>query len=339
MQKLVQFALIAAGTLFLVKFGEKKNPKIQARFEQFHEKIRLGEKNEKAKLREKREVILEALRLNLASNIPRFDYFLQGSYAMHTGTFPLGGDYDIDVGLIFDAKRTNYDDPVALKVAVRDALKRSARKVKIRNSCVTVHYVREGEPEYHVDLAVYVKRNDGLLDIAKGKEFAKSEYRFWEQSDPNGLIKAVCTRFRGDDLRQYRRCVRYVKRWRDVQFAAGTPTSIALTVMAYHWFRPERTLGGTPIDLVALTTWVKSLLNEFRMVTTAEGKHLRLQVLLPVEPKVDLLAKMTRIQMAQFQKTLTSLHTTLLQASEQSKLEDSLDLLSKQFGSEFYQLP
>ena len=99
---------------------------------------------------------------------------------MHTGTVPPGGDFDIDVGLIFDCKRTQYSDPVALKVAVRDALKRNGRKVTIRRSCVTAHYSSGGEPAYHVDLAIYVKRSDGFLDIARGRSFQKLNIGFGE---------------------------------------------------------------------------------------------------------------------------------------------------------------
>ena len=238
MQKLIQLAALAAGALWLLAARDKKMPAVQACFERFHDRIRLGEEDEKANLREKRQVILDALRSYLDPDIPKFEFFHQGSYAMHTGTVPPAGDYDIDVGLIFDCTRSNYNDPVALKVAVRDALKRNGRKVNIRRSCVTAHYSLGGEPEYHVDLAVYVKRADGLLDIAKGKEYSKAEHRLWEKSDPRGLTTVLCNRFKGEELRQYRRCIRYMKRWRDVQFSTGAPLSIALTVPSSSEARP-----------------------------------------------------------------------------------------------------
>ena len=56
-----------------------------------------------------------------------------------------------------------------------------------------------------------------------------------------------------EDLAQYRRCIRYIKRWRDVQFRnGGAPLSIALTIAAKHWFNPRFEISGKPTDLLAL---------------------------------------------------------------------------------------
>lgn len=335
MQKLVQLVALAVGAWWLLDDRDKKMPAVQAHFERFHDQIRLGEDDEKAKLRKKREVILDTLKKHLDVDVPKFETFHQGSYAMHTGTVPPNGDYDIDVGLIFDSTRTNYSDPITLKVAVRDALERNGRKVDIRRSCVTVHYSIDREPEYHVDLAIYVKRSDGFLDIAKGKEHSKAEHRFWEKSDPQGLTKALCNRFKDAELRQYRRCIRYMKRWRDVQFKAGAPLSIALTVAAYRWFKPHhQTFDEAPRDLLALRYWTKAMLNQFTTIRTAEGPHQRLRVLLPVEPKVDLLERMTKAQMLRFHSALTSLHNSLNDAYSRSTQEECIRLLAEQFGAE-----
>jgi hypothetical protein len=335
MQKLIELAAVGIGAFLLLGGRDEKASAVQACFERFHDRIRLGEENEKAELREKRELILDALQSYLPPTVPTYESFHQGSYAMHTGTIPPGGDFDIDVGLIFDCKRTQYSDPVALKVAVRDALKRNGREVTIRRSCVTAHYSSGGEPAYHVDLAIYVKRSDGFLDIAKGKEFSKAEHRFWEKSDPRGLTKVLCNRFRDDEVRQYRRCIRYMKRWRDNQFTAGAPLSIALTAAAYHWFKPHHTFGGTPLDLLALRHWTKAMLDQFKEVSTAEGKYQRLRVCLPVEPKSDLLVKMTRAQMNRFHAALTSLHKCLSDAHALPATEDCVRLLAEQFGNDF----
>lgn len=335
MQELIKLAVVGIGALLLLGRSDKKVPAVQACFERFHDRIRLGEEDENAKLREKRQVILGALQSYLSPTVPAYESFHQGSYAMHTGTVPPDGDFDIDVGLIFDCKRTQYSDPVALKVAVRDALKRNGRKVTIRRCCVTAHYSSGGEPDYHVDLAIYVKRSDGFLDIAKGKEFSKTEHRFWEKSDPRGLTKALCNRFRDDEVRQYRRCIRYMKRWRDNQFTSGAPLSIALTVAAYHWFKPHHTFGGTPVDLLAIRNWTKAMLDQFKEVSTAEGRHQRLQVFLPVEPKSDLLGKMTRAQMVRFHSSLKSLNKRLSDAYILPTNADCVRLLAEQFGTDF----
>lgn len=337
MQQLIGLTALAFGASWLTDGRREKMPAIQASFERFHDRIRLGEEDAKANLREKRHIILDALRSHLAPEVPNFEYFHQGSYAMHTGTVPPDGDYDIDVGLAFDCAASKYRDPVALKVAVRDALARNGRTVSIRRACVTAYYSLGGQPNYHVDLAVYMKRPDGLLDIAKGKEHSRPEHRFWERSDPKGLTKALGNRFQDAELRQYRRCIRYLKRWRDLQFSSGAPVSIALTVAAYRWFKPyHHFFGGAPQDLLALRHWTGTMLDQFASVTTAEGTHKRLRVVLPVEPRVDVLEKMTKIQMARFQVSLVSLHEALNQAYDQAKTEDCLHILAEQFGTDFF---
>nr|WP_174864238.1 hypothetical protein [Comamonas jiangduensis] len=90
-------------------------PAVQKQFEDFHSAICFDEDDEKATLREKREIILKALKENLDDDVPSFVNFNQGSYSMHTGVVPLESNFDIDVGLIFDCKKDKYPDPVALK--------------------------------------------------------------------------------------------------------------------------------------------------------------------------------------------------------------------------------
>jgi hypothetical protein len=86
---------------------------------------------------------------------PTFTWFNQGSYEMGTGIKPaVSGDYDIDVGIIFDINHSEHD-PVDVKTWVTDALEGHTKKVDMRRPCVTVFYQRDDEPIYHVDLAIY----------------------------------------------------------------------------------------------------------------------------------------------------------------------------------------
>jgi len=313
-------------------------PAVQKQFEDFHATIKLDEDDEKAKLREKRETLLKTLKANLDDDVPSFENFNQGSYSMHTGVVPLAGNYDIDVGLIFDCKRDRYLDPVKLKEAVRDALASNGRTVVIRRPCVTVTYVRAGEPEYHVDLAIYAKRDDALLDLAKGKENSGEEFRVWEVSDPKTLTELISTRFESTgDLAQYRRCIRYVKRWRDVQFRnGGAPLSIALTVAAQKWFTPRFETSGKATDLLALVSWLETMLAHFELAYTGdEGQHERLKVLLPVTPYSDLTADMTKGQMSTFKQKLEELRDALRDAYDEDLPEDACKLLRKQLGEDF----
>jgi hypothetical protein len=313
-------------------------PAVQAQFEDFHARIKLDNDDEKAQLREKRETLLKALRTGLGKDVPSFDNFNQGSYAMFTGVAPPDRNYDIDVGLVFDCNWDRYPDPVELKKKVRDALNSNGRTVSIRRSCVTVNYMRDGKPEYHVDLALYTKRHDNCLDLAKGKENSQADLRTWEASDPKELTKVICTAFADPNrMAQYRRCIRYLKRWRDIQFpTGGAPLSIAITVSAKEWFRPQLETSGKPADLLALLMWVETMLAQFRNTpTSADGVHERLKVMLPVTPHADLMAGMTKEQMATFKAKLNVLRDTLRAAYKEPLPEKACSLLNIQFGDDF----
>src|SRR5207244_1923644 len=107
------------------------------------------------------------------------------------------------------------------------------------------------------------------------------EHKIWEVADPKGLTKKVCSAFDdAEKLAQYRRCIRYLKRWRHVQFkGSGAPLSIALTVAAMQCFTPNFGTSGKPVDLLAMLDWVKAILGQFSNdYNEDDGFHLRLKV-------------------------------------------------------------
>lgn len=313
-------------------------PAVQSQFETFHSAICFDEEDQKATLREKRDTIVKALRDKLGADVPAFTNFNQGSYSMHTGVVPLDGNFDIDVGLIFDCDQSKYPDPVALKKKVRDAADTNFRTVLIRRPCVTVNYVSGGKTAYHVDLAIYTRDASGTLYLAKGKENSADEHRLWEPSDPKELTKRVCGAFdNSEKLAQYRRCIRYLKRWRQWQFSgSGAPLSIALTVAALHWFKPNFGTSGKPADLMAMLNWVEVMLSQFTCeYRQDEGMHQRLKVMLPVAPYSDLMAKRTAAQMKNFKERLELLRDALRDAYNEELPEDACKLLKRQFGDDF----
>ena len=339
MNPLIAIGLFTALTAWLLsKDKDSKMPAVQRQFEDFHSAICFDEDDEKATLRKKRNTILEALEANLGDDVPTFTNFNQGSYSMHTGVVPLDGNYDIDVGLVFDCDKSKYPDPVDLKKKVRDAANTNFRTVVIRRPCVTVNYMENGKVAYHVDLAIYARDADGNLYLAKGKENSAPEHRIWERSDPQGLTERIRTAFDNSEHRaQYRRCIRYLKRWRQWQFmGSGAPLSIALTVAALHWFKPNFGTSGKPVDLLAMLDWVKAMLNNFSYeVFHNDGAHYRLKVMLPVEPYSDLMAKRTAAQMKTFKEKLEALRDALQKAYDEELPEDACKHLRKQFGDDF----
>lgn len=329
---------------------------IQRQFIQFDDAIRLRHFDENATLREKRDAVLDRLKDRLVSlrkeghKIPRFEWFLQGSYEMGTGIYPAEGDYDIDVGLYFECPRTAFEDPVALKALVHKALDGHTQKVVVRRSCVTVYYQRAGEHVYHVDLAVYAQEPQFLWGhnffIAKGKLNSLPEHRLWEPSDPQELTRWVSERFSDrEDEQQFLRIVRALKRWKGENFksdGASAPSGIALTIVAGKYFKPkiDRPLffgKNTADDLNAMLCLVDAMVGAFESVEkTSEGvEQFRLIVTTPVGPEKNLCERMTVPQMTALRRRLVGLKTALEATRENADVMSACNRMREEFGPEF----
>lgn len=306
-------------------------------FQDFNNVIRLDALDENATLREKRDMLIKELREKLPEDVPGFEWFNQGSYAYNTGTIPKNGNYDIDVGIVFDCLKDKYPNPATLKKIVHDAITREKRTVRIRKPCVTVEYLRGGDVDYHVDLAIYVKRADGHgFDLAVGREGASPENRSWEHNDPEEFIAKIKGRFKGDDGAQMRHCIRYLKRWRDHRFPNGDgPISCALSIAAYNWFTPDMDFFSKKYDDgKALHHLVKQILANFTPTYECEGIE-RLKIYTPVAPNDDLLGGLTNIQMSNFRERLKTLDTKIQEALDEVEPDKACTILQTQFGDEF----
>jgi hypothetical protein len=266
---------------------------------------------------------------------------------MGTGTKPVDGHYDIDTGIVFKICKDDYPDPVKVKELVHDALQGHTKWVEIRQPCVTVFYQQDGEPIYHVDLAIYSDQDcnpDGKMYLAKGKLNSAAEHRFWQESDPQALIQLIKNHFpdREDD-KQFRRIIRYLKRWKDVKFPSdgnAAPIGIGITVAAYHWFKPVYTRDSFTNtknygDLEALGRFVNAMLTKFQNVYSNGSIVKRLIVELPVSPHCDLFEKMTDNQMADFQDKLEILLEAIGEAQQKADPVEACKILQKQFGDDF----
>lgn len=320
---------------------------LQSCFEKFHGAIAINEGRD-SRLRLKRDILLKNLRAGLFRNFlkkpPRFEPINQGSYILGTGVKPLDGeDYDIDVGVIFDVSKNNYD-PTVVKSWVFEALNSLPRTLDDKFSCVRVQYHEDQEKEFHVDLAVYCKETPGLpsgqgLYLAKGRIFLNDQNdEFWEPSEPQKLKKLILQKSRGPDGAQFLRVIQYLKRWKDWNFVAGDgrPTGIAITACAYQLFQPYKNSSisqslGTyyiPDDLRALTKLVFNILDIFSLWDSVE-------IELPVEPYNNLFAKMNTGQMVDFRLQLEKLRDALITAWLDKDLVGACDTLRVVFGDEF----
>lgn len=301
---------------------------LQTYFNKLHDEIKLGNLDENVRLREKRDLLIQELRDSQLETLPPWRTFNQGSYAMGTGINPPDGDFDIDVGIVFDCTSKDVLDPVELKRRVCSALTKGNRTVLIRRPCVTVQYLREGDVGYHVDLALYVQRaGSRTLDLAIGKQHSTSGHRFWSEQDPLGLIDKIKNRCSGADAEQFRRCIRYLKRWRNAQFKnGGAPLSIALTCATFAWFKPS----GNEL-IISPSNDAKALVNLTEAILGNISE--KPEILLPVTPGANLLEKMTSRQIAIFIEKLKELRTALEDAMSLpiSKLQEAHVILDAQF--------
>lgn len=318
---------------------------VQTYFNKFHDTIRRSY-DDNSILRDKRDLLLRELREGLRRyalasgvKIPRYDPFNQGSYAMDTGIEPLSGeDYDIDVGLTFHISASDYS-PVEVKQWVYEALNSGNRTVEYKRPCVRVQYHRKGEEIYHVDFAVYSGYNwDNQTYLAKGFLGSAPENQVWEISEPSGLLEAFQQKFPNEeDRNQFRRVIRFMKRWKDVNFTAGgnaRPTGIAITGCAMNWFQVKTVYNSSNgkwsyDDLTALKNLAQSIIYQFDYWNT------RISVHLPVPPRNDLFEKMSDRQMGNFKSKLEVLVDVLTKVAAVSDTASACDSLQRVFGDDF----
>ena len=318
---------------------------LQKEFIEFHDNIKLDDENQK--LRDKRDILLKKLKNNISEDATSYTTFNQGSYAMGTGIYPEDEDYDIDVGIKFNINKDDYDDPVEPKTWVKDALDGHTKKVEIRRSCVTVTYQENGESAYHVDFAIYAADNaDKKLYIAKGKTYSDEKHRYWEISDPQGLIDEIKGKHSGDDADQFRRVIRYMKKWKSHNFSSSgdsAPTGIALTILAYDggysvkntydWSKGKYVYD----DFAALHNLVTNIRSRFSYSWSDEAQQMchKITVYLPVEPYNNLFSKMTDKQMEDFYQKIDQMLGKLNEVKEKTKRSEACIILGELFGEDF----
>ena len=320
---------------------------VQTYFNKFHGAIGRSY-DDNSILRDKRDLLLADLRDGLRKYaekhnvaIQRYQHFNQGSYAMGTGIEPLSGeDYDIDVGLTFHISASDYS-PVEVRQWVYEALNSGNRTVEYKRPCVRVQYHRRGEEIYHVDFAVYSGKDcnwDNQTYLAKGFLGSAPENQVWEISEPHGLLEAFQQKFPNEgDRNQFRRVIRFLKRWKDENFTAegnARPTGIAITGCAMNWFQVGTVYNRFDgkryyDDLTALKNLAQSIIYQFGYWNT------RISVHLLVPPRNDLFEKMSDRQMGNFKSKLEGLVVYLTEAAAASDTASACNALQCVFGDDF----
>ncbi|WP_195573209.1 nucleotidyltransferase domain-containing protein [Clostridium paraputrificum] len=320
---------------------------LQKQFEKFNENIKM-DYDENSELASKRDILVNKLKSN--EDLPSFTTINQGSYSMYTGVKPLDNkDYDIDVGLRFNVNKGDYK-PLELKEKVYEILKdHTDYGAEIKQPCVTVTYKKNGNIGYHVDLVIYSYEDkddtNSQMYLARGKEYSEEKNKKWEKADPMGLKDEIMNKYEDADERaQYRRIIRYLKRWKNIKFNSegnSEPPGIGITLLAYEKFQPKYetdnvTLSRTYNDLEALTYLVQQIKGMFLCETYENGRLLyRIKLNLPVTPKTDVFCKMTDIQMTDFKNKIEDLLSDLEKVKNEVEVVEQCKKLKDIFGDDF----
>lgn len=314
---------------------------IQNEFLNFHDRIRL-DYDVKAELAEKRDILLQILRDS--DRLPGFDEYNQGSYGMYLGVEPTDDrEYDIDVGLRFNVNKSDYE-PMDIKNIIADILSNHTDYgAVIKKPCVTVTYKKDGEATYHVDLVTYLYEDhedkQSQLYLAHGKENKPDDIK-WEKADPVGLVDYINGKIeKGDQRNQFRRVVRYIKRWKNRRFIStghAEPTSIGITLIAVDYFTAKK--GD---DLEALLHVAKCIQSLFCVEKYEDGRWLyRIKYPMPVslkfESNTDAFEKMTDVQMTDFKEKLEKLIRDLEAVQSEVDEVEQCKKLHKIFGEDFH---
>lgn len=302
---------------------------VQKYFEQFHQRIRVDYEMSST-LREKRDIILKRIRKYLSDNgLPGFMEILQGSYKMKTGVIPIANlEYDIDVGLRFSIKPTDYSAKTVRKW-VFDAVDGHTEKVEERGPCIRVTYA-DG---YHVDLVIYACWTD---------EFNQNQCRLahktngWREADPIGLIdyvKAARKPYEGTEDKatqtdQFRRVVRYQRRWTDEEIpveSSAKPPGLAVVLLCIEKLRPTLSWMGLPDDRAALEALAKE-------VSLTAG---RIVAKKPTPEYEDMFSCLSDEEMDSLKVRYGVMAKALREADEVTDPVEACRILEKIFGDDF----
>ena len=314
---------------------------IQTHFDKFHDTIKLGrEDSAYKKARDRDDSIKAEVKTAFSeAGYPVVADFIQGSLGTHMGIVPISGDYDIDRALVIDEEKAP-ENPVTPKKKGLDVLEdRGFKNAKIKKPCVTADYASDN---VHIDLIIY-KRSGEQHYLAVGKKNSDEDNREWSAADPLGLIAWINNESGYDPdgakevLAQFRRLVRYLKRWRDVKFSetvASKVFSIGLAVMAKRQFVPKFSPEGAREDLVALRATVEAILDAGFFDQEETGKY-RISVHLPVEPYRDIFDGSSFDTGTQFYNKLKHLKEQLEKAEDATDERKQCEILNKLFGGDF----
>lgn len=315
---------------------------LQSKFNTFNQRIQLTRQDDAYKdAREKDDSITGVIKTKFKEKgYPVIDDFVQGSLATFTAIKEKGKDFDIDRAIIIDHDEAPTD-PVEVKKVILDILEnRGFRNAKIKKPCVTADYQSQN---LHIDIPIYRKTSWDSYQLAVGRKDSNTENKIWSDSAPIELINwindsSTFGEYATQKLYQFRRLVRYIKRWRNNKFSHDVSRkiySIGLTVMIKQHFKPSIDSEGCPNDLIALKDTINSILNWSGYFTSHLDDQWKVQVSLPVSPYRDIFHGSSLNTGTRFRNQLSNLNSSLQAAIAETDESKQCSLLIGLFGDDF----
>lgn len=329
---------------------------IQTHFDKFNKKIYLTSHSEGyKKAKEKDKSIYDEIKIAFKEEgYPVVDSFMQGSFAVNTAINSLDGDFDIDRAIVIDAEKAP-DDPVAPKRIIKKVLdKRNFKDPRIKKPCVTADYK---STNLHIDYTVYKKEatffGHDTYYLAVGKNGSSDEHKEWSEADQKGLIEWIDSvdEFASGATakrKQLKRLIRYIKRWRDVNFTSEEVRkkifSIGLTIMLKKQYNPSLLSSEVDDDLQALKSTVDGILDADYISAPWGTDDYRVYVRLPKTPKRDVFQHKVEGGYAdgsdlnigtQLRNKLIKLQEELQKALDEADEVKQCEILNKLLGDDF----
>lgn len=318
---------------------------LQKQFKKFDKKIYLTKQCDAYKdARAKEHSILEDIRKQfIEEGYPVVKHYRQGSFKTDTAIVSLEGDFDVDRAIIIHKDKAP-DNPVECKEVIYDILeKRGFKNHKIKTPCVTADYA---SLNLHIDYAVFQVDDFESYDMALGKTNSKDENKKWEYSESKQLIDWIngndnaigFSNLTNEEKFQFKRLVRYMKRWRDYNFLEANRSyiySIGLTIMIKESFHPSIDENGKENDLESLINTIKYILKHKGYFIHMGSDQYDVKVNIPFEPRVDVFRKHGKTQGTVFRNKLASLLEKLKKTNTESDLKKQCEVLQGVFGDDF----
>ena len=317
---------------------------LQKQFKKFDKKIYLTKQCDAYKdARAKEHSILEDIRKQfIEKGYPIVKNYRQGSFKTDTAIVSLKGDFDVDRAIVIHKDKAPAD-PVECKQVIYDVLEnRGFKNHKIKTPCITADY---SSLNLHIDYAVFQVNDFEEYDIALGKANSSTENKRWEHSESQELIDWINSNtnsLRFQDLTteerlQFKRLVRYIKRWRDQNFSEVNRQyiySIGLTIMIKECFHPSIDEDGKENDLESLIDTIEYILNNKGYFIDMGSDQYDVKVNIPFEPRVDVFRKHGTTQGTVFRSKLVTLLEKLKKTNEED-LKKQCEILQGVFGDDF----